>query len=579
MTCADTLVTRTSDSATGFLNATLLGPIGTSTWCALSGCAPTCPGDHVTAELVLRGEFDVLHPLAVQVHQHAMRGVPTEALRMADERMLVARAGATPETVRYLVFTRGRILAELGRASEAAECAEELLELCADDARPYWRAKALGLQAIAAAAGQEVTRAVDLLGEAWVHVGRDSGRYYYNQTSAAAIVAHALAGAELYEHSDELLRRVHRTVDGSLAPEVVIDALRFLAEWSVRLVVIGRDAEAGHRLADLASRAALMRRLLGSTTHRYSVFVDLAEAFAWSGLGHGTEAIPVLDRLLRSGAIDRQRVEWLMLVTAYAYALLAEARWAEAEELIHQVRAQAKVMRRELWMTAADAMLVRLDRTRSPEILPVVERATEMFRRAATQLWTERQERFAAVRRQMRIQELMAQSAQATVLTRLDPLTGVGNRRALQSLLDTVQGPLSAVFIDVDHFKCVNDAHSHVVGDAVLVRLARLLSRQVRDGDLLARFGGDEFVVILPRERVEPPGLPSSVGAAELVAERILAEVRAEDWSLLAPDLEVTVSVGVARVADPRDLLAAASSALKGAKRTGRDRVAVSEQV
>jgi diguanylate cyclase (GGDEF)-like protein len=532
----------------------------------------------VTAELVLRGEFDVLHPLAVRVHQHAMRGVPTEALRMADESLLVARAGATPETVRYLVFTRGRILSELGRASESADCAEELLELSADDAHPYWRAKALGLQAIAAATGNEVTRAVDLLGEAWVQIGSGKGRYY-NQTSAAAIVGHALAGAELYEHCDELLRRVHRTVEGSLAPEVVIDALRFLGEWGVRLLVIGRDEEAGRRFADLASRAALMRRLLGSPTHRYSVFVDLAEAFAWSGLGHGAEAIPVLDRLLRSGAIDKQRVEWMMLVTGYAYALMAEARWDEAEDLIEQVRAQAKVMRREIWVTAADGMLIRLDLMRSPVTLPVVERSTTMFRRAAAQLWTERQERFAAVRRQMRIQELIAQSAQATVLTRLDPLTGVGNRRALQSLLDTVQGPISAVFIDVDHFKSVNDQHSHVVGDAVLVRLARLLSRQVRDGDLLARFGGDEFVVVLPRERVEAPGLPSTVLAAQLVAERILAEVRAEDWSQVSPDLGITVSVGVARVEDPRDVLAVASRALKGAKTSGRDRMAVAEPV
>jgi diguanylate cyclase (GGDEF)-like protein len=110
----------------------------------------------------------------------------------------------------------------------------------------------------------------------------------------------------------------------------------------------------------------------------------------------------------------------------------------------------------------------------------------------------------------------------------------------------------------------VNDAHSHVTGDAVLVEVAALLGRDARDGDTLARFGGDEFVLVLDQRAEEEDVVQR--------AELIVAGVRDHDWSRLAPGLAVTVSVGLAHAAYCDDLLGTLSAAVRAAKRDGRDR-------
>jgi diguanylate cyclase (GGDEF)-like protein len=119
------------------------------------------------------------------------------------------------------------------------------------------------------------------------------------------------------------------------------------------------------------------------------------------------------------------------------------------------------------------------------------------------------------------------------------------------------------VFVDVDQFKLVNDHFSHAVGDEVLRRLAVILRAHCRVNDVLVRYGGDEFVIL-----VFGGGL-----AAEEVAERLHHAVRHAPWGQVAPGLAVTVSVGVGRPVPAHGAIAAADSALYAAKRAGRDRV------
>ncbi|MFP5515217.1 MAG: GGDEF domain-containing protein [Alphaproteobacteria bacterium] len=156
-----------------------------------------------------------------------------------------------------------------------------------------------------------------------------------------------------------------------------------------------------------------------------------------------------------------------------------------------------------------------------------------------------------------------------------DPLTGLANRRAFFGAIDReVAGalrqetPVSLLLLDIDHFKEVNDAHGHDAGDAVLVALSRVLQRGVRQSDLVARFGGEEFAILLPCTPVE---------GAFLLAERLRCAVRdcgVEHDGVL---LHVTVSIGVSSLAPnadrPDTLIKAADIALYRAKSDGRDRV------
>lgn len=158
----------------------------------------------------------------------------------------------------------------------------------------------------------------------------------------------------------------------------------------------------------------------------------------------------------------------------------------------------------------------------------------------------------------------------ATLAASTDALTGVLNRRALlqtQARLAAQQRAMAMLMIDVDHFKQVNDRFGHLVGDRVLVEVAGLLQATLRHPDSVGRYGGEEFVVLLPG--VEGEG-------ANVVAERLRSTIAEHDWPALATGLSVTVSVGCTLAAAGESFEAAfqrADAALYRAKREGRNRV------
>ncbi|MFC7341329.1 sensor domain-containing diguanylate cyclase [Saccharopolyspora griseoalba] len=159
-----------------------------------------------------------------------------------------------------------------------------------------------------------------------------------------------------------------------------------------------------------------------------------------------------------------------------------------------------------------------------------------------------------------------------------DPLTGLANRLGLESLAPSLLDRCRSqgrkpwlVLLDVDWFKDVNDFAGHPAGDVVLQEVANLLRRECRSGDLLCRWAGDEFVVLLVDDSEDPRE------AGPVVAERIRAAVDAHDWRLVLGGVTnpPTVSIGItAGYADLQELFANADIALYRAKRAGRNRVA-----
>ncbi len=184
--------------------------------------------------------------------------------------------------------------------------------------------------------------------------------------------------------------------------------------------------------------------------------------------------------------------------------------------------------------------------------------------------------------------EKLALEQEAALLVRRaheDGLTGLWNRRYVERELPRLLGdarrrgePLSVALIDADRFKSINDCFGHLVGDEVLRRLATMLLASVRPSDLVARVGGEEFLVVLPG---------ASAIAATTLSERLCASVRGGDCDDLPPGCGPTVSVGVAvldvhelpmsgdETAAVTELLARADAALYSAKSNGRDRVEI----
>ena len=164
-----------------------------------------------------------------------------------------------------------------------------------------------------------------------------------------------------------------------------------------------------------------------------------------------------------------------------------------------------------------------------------------------------------------------------------DPLTGAANRRALhdelgRQLSRASRGgqPVAILMLDIDHFKKVNDTWGHQAGDVVLKELASRIQSRLRHHDLLARFGGEEFVVVLP---------DTPLSGALVVAEELRAAVEATPFVAEGGAIPVTVSVGVHASVPPGwealgDLMIAASDqALYRAKQNGRNRIETSRQL
>lgn len=173
----------------------------------------------------------------------------------------------------------------------------------------------------------------------------------------------------------------------------------------------------------------------------------------------------------------------------------------------------------------------------------------------------------------------LALQARLECIALYDPLTGLANRTLLRSRLEHSLRPSSGedvsmalIFIDLDDFKSINDELGHIAGDVVLKLIARRLTSVVRTGDLVCRFGGDEFVVACPQ---------TDAAAADAIARRIQSAIRQplahDDWlRTVRASIGVTVqSWGGSRTLTAEDLLRTADEAMYRSKQVGKDRTTI----
>ncbi|HEX6705115.1 MAG TPA: tetratricopeptide repeat-containing diguanylate cyclase [Albitalea sp.] len=320
----------------------------------------------------------------------------------------------------------------------------------------------------------------------------------------------------------------------------------------------------------------------------FSVFVEgnLGEVLLHLGKEH--EARRLLDAALQRGLEHGFQAQIWRIRCSICELLLSQGQ-------AQQAHAALKDLLRDMAGADPRSTLIRVhhalyrasrDLGRVGEALAHFEQHDKLERRRATNQLKAQSELFVTrveaeyvrqqaerARREAQLERSRAAGFQADA--QRDQLTGLGNRRHLDHrlplLLDRARSqglPLTVALIDLDHFKQINDRFGHATGDKVLIEMAQELRENTRSSDVLARIGGEEFLIVF----ADMPG-PQAVE----VCERLRRRVAEQDWDAVASGLHVTLSVGLAH-APPYDmatLFDAADRAMYRAKQGGRNRIAV----
>lgn len=411
----------------------------------------------------------------------------------------------------------------------------------------------------------------DLLDYAAIHFADEERFLDVSDLGARDKARHRRAHAAFTEKVRELANRddLHRV-------ETAEQILEFLTTWLVahilgadRRIVASRSSETPEVVVDdalleVSSVERVLILALGESERRFRLITDHAPALIWIAGKDGTR-----DFFNRSwldfaglGEVEAHQVDWRTLVhpddlAAYADLLTSLVDDPRPAQVEYRVRRPSGG-----WAHVLEKILPRRDDgggflglIASGSDVTAIKRSEELLARANRELERE------VARRTAEIERLM--------LT--DPLTGVGNRRFLGERLEAAversdrEGrPFTVAFVDLDHFKAVNDHYGHNVGDRVLGRVAGTLRANLRENDVVARYGGEEFVVVFP---------DTSLTSALSIAERIRAAVSRIRMAGLADT--VGVSIGLAERLPGESsclLLGRADGALYRAKRQGRNR-------
>ncbi len=306
------------------------------------------------------------------------------------------------------------------------------------------------------------------------------------------------------------------------------------------------------------------------------------------------EAVTETGRNGRILIVDDRKASYERIATTLSNEHTVDIETNPSEALFHAAEGNYDLLIVSLGLQNFDALRLcsqvrSLERTRNVPILAVSEAdnnarlvrgleigindylirpvdKNEMLARVRTQI---KKKRYAE-----RLRDNVQKSAEMAIT---DGLTGLFNRRYMEmhlaSLVEQAASrgkPIAVLIIDIDHFKAVNDTYGHDAGDEVLREFALRIRKAIRNIDLACRYGGEEFVIVMPE---------TDVAVATMVAERLRRRIATEPFAIEqgARQLTVTISIGLAALADANDNAAAilkrADTALYRAKNEGRNRV------
>lgn len=456
---------------------------------------------------------------------YALLGVGRESLDHALQALDLARRLQDREREAWALLRIGNAQAALDNPVQARELTQQAREL----------AQQLGLAELDfACLSNQAFFTIDELEQSRFDDDASPGQV----TQAMAVV--------LAQQALELARTHANPYREALALAHLNDALLLGGEWQ----------RAMHTVTELE----LLAKAQGLQTLERQAQLQRARLAAAQGAW--LTAIAQADSLLREAAgqlLPRQRKALLSLLYESHKALGDSARaLAFLEELMRVER-----------QTVRDAQLVHT------QLLLVRDEVQQAVGRADRALAEAQAAKLRSALLEREARQLQQRLQDTDRAAREDALTGLANRRhAEQSLqhclqmAQRLQQALSLAMLDLDHFKKVNDQHGHACGDAVLRELGQLLRSKLPAGTLAARWGGEEFLIVMP-------GFDAL--AAEKALEALRAAVQGHDWGRLADGLAVTASIGAASGAelegDWAKTLARADAALYAAKRAGRNRV------
>jgi diguanylate cyclase len=444
-----------------------------------------------------------------------MGGELAEASAYLERSLAIRRALGDPvgqaQCLDYLAFT----LHEEGEQAPAEDLLERAHRLRLDHGDPRWLAVSLNNKAYLCS----------LLAE---RVGMDPRRVAEYRKNAVDLLTDAVRHAELAAHAElaSFMRAnlvAARVALGEQGPAAEAFERRLAdtrahgdrSEEALALYNLGhahfRSGNAG-RAERLWQESVSLAEELGQTMLLRDIHRDIARSYEDSG-----DAERALEHYKRFHALERG------------------------------LAAEAAAQRVRLAVVRMEAEHARLE--------------TERYRQLNAEL--------AEANRRLKEQALLMDR-----VSRQDELTGLGNRRYLAARLPMLYEqaicsgePMAVLVADIDLFKDINDRFSHATGDVVLSTVARLLAASTRPGDLVVRYGGEEFVLVLSGT--------DHTGAVAL-AERLRLLVQDHDWDAIRPGLAPTISLGVCAevgLGSGRRMIDVADQRMYGAKRSGRNRV------